>query len=86
VLKHESRRHVDAYAYYLQLGGKRSYAKVAEKFGFSETSVRKWAKSFGWKERIAEADKKANDVQYEKAREGYVSTVEDFKDLKEAAF
>ena len=56
----ETQRHSTAFAYYLQLIGKRSYAEVARKFGVSETSVRKWAQSFSWEQRVREADEKAS--------------------------
>jgi transposase len=81
-LHKETRRHSDAYAYYLQLGGKRSYAKVAHKFGISETSVRKWAQSFAWEKRVDAADNKANANQRKNTQEEYIHTVEDFKNLK----
>lgn len=81
-MRSESQRHSTAYTYYLQLGGERSYAKVADKFGFSETSVRKWAKSFDWEQRVTEADLKANAGQRQRAEKGYIQTVEDFRSLK----
>lgn len=85
-LEKETQRHSTAFAYYLQLGGERSYAKVADKFGFSETSVRKWAQSFDWEQRVLEADTKANTEQRERATETYVQTVEDYRSLKYRTF
>lgn len=81
-LKKESPRHSTAFAYYLQLGGKRSYPQVARQFSVSVTSVKKWAKSFEWERRIAEADAKANCEQQKSSEEGYIRNVEDFRTLK----
>lgn len=53
----EQPRHKKAFEYYVGLD-KRSYLKVAEKFTVSETSIKKWAKAFGWRERIKGRDKK----------------------------
>jgi DNA anti-recombination protein RmuC len=86
LLSKETQRHSSAFAYYLQLGGARSYGKVAAKFGVSETSVRKWARSFDWERRVSEADAEANAAQQEQARKSYMQTVEDFKDLKRDMF
>jgi transposase-like protein len=82
----ETQRHSTAFAYYLQLGGQRSYGKVAAKFGISDTSVRKWARSFQWEKRVSEADAKANAQQQSQAEQSYIRTVEDFKDLKNDIF
>jgi transposase len=82
----ETQRHSSAFAYFLQLGGTRSYGKVAAKFGVSETSVRKWARSFDWEVRVDDADRKANAAQAERAEESYVRTVEDFQELKHDTF
>lgn len=82
MIQKESQRHSTAFAHYLQLGGERSYAEVARRFGFSETSVRKWAKSFNWEQRVTEADSKANAKQRERTEQCYVQTVEDFRLLK----
>lgn len=85
-LNKETQRHSSAFAYYLQLGGARSYGKVAAKFGVSETSVRKWARSFTWKTRVADADTKANAAQAGRAEEQYMQTMEDFQGLKYSTF
>jgi transposase len=81
-MKRETQKHATAFAYYLQLGGRRSYVSVADRFDVSETSVRKWARSFDWKSRVADADAKANAEQTRRAEKSYIKTVEDFSDLK----
>ena len=86
LLNRETQRHSSAFAYYLQLGGTRSYGKVAVKFGVSDTSVRKWAQSFNWESRVADADMRANAAQSESAEESYMQTMEDFKGLKHDMF
>jgi DNA anti-recombination protein RmuC len=86
MLKKESQRHSTAFAYYLQLGGQRSYPQVARQFSVSVTSVKKWARSFDWERRVNEADVQANAMQDELARKSYMQTTEDFKHLKEEMF
>lgn len=86
VLQRESSRHSTAYAYFLQLGAKRSYPQVARQFSVSATSVKKWARSFHWEERVREADTKANAEQIGRATETYAQTIEDFRSLKYRTF
>ena len=45
-----------AFEIYYGLGDSRSYEKVAAQLNLSMTSVGKWGKLFGWRERIAERD------------------------------
>lgn len=78
----ETQRHSTAFAYYLQLGGKRSYPQVARQFSVSVTSVKKWAQSFNWEQRVQQVDEKANAAQRDRAEEGYLQTAEDFRLLK----
>jgi len=75
-----------AFAYYLQLGADRSYPFVSRQFSVSVTSVKKWAKSFGWEQRVREADEKANAGQRKGAEESYVRTKEEFCGLKDDVF
>lgn len=82
LLERETNRHSTAFAYFLQLGGQRSYVRVADRFDVSETSVRKWAKSFDWEQRVLDADQKANSEQRQRAERSYTENVEDFRALK----
>jgi hypothetical protein len=45
-----------AFEYYYALGTKRSYEKVASKFGVSLGSVKLWGKSFNWADRLQERE------------------------------
>lgn len=49
-------KHLKAFEIYYGLGEGRSYEKVAAQLNMSMTSVGKWGKLFGWRERIAERD------------------------------
>lgn len=52
----ETLRHREAFEYYYGLGDGRSYPQVASRFTVSLTSVKKWAKSFQWQQRVRERD------------------------------
>jgi len=52
----ETLRHREAFEYYYGLGDGRSYPQVASRFTVSLTSVKKWAKSFNWRERVRDRD------------------------------
>ena len=56
LLEREQPHHERAFEYYYALGEKRSYGKVAEKFGASLSAVKLWGKSFRWKQRVRERD------------------------------
>jgi hypothetical protein len=59
VFERQPRESSKAYATfqtYLELGLERSHAAVAEKYGISRRMIHKWAKKFGWTERIAARD------------------------------
>jgi hypothetical protein len=45
-----------ALEYYIALGERRSYEKVAAKFNVSLSTVKLWGKSFHWKDRLRERD------------------------------
>ena len=49
----ESSKAFAAFQTYVELGLERSHAAVAEKYGTSRRMIHKWAKKFGWTERIA---------------------------------
>jgi len=59
----ESSKAFAAFQTYVELGLERSHAVVAEKYGISRRMIHKWAKKFGWTERIA-------------ARDGYLADAE----------
>lgn len=60
----ETLRHRKAFEYYYSLGSKRSYPQVASLFTVSLTSVKKWAKSFKWQQRVRDRDiKNANKLE-----------------------
>ena len=48
----ETLRHKEAFEYYLSLGEKRSCTEVARQFAVSRTSVSKWNREFGWRDRL----------------------------------
>lgn len=52
----ETLRHREAFEFYYALGSNRSYPQVASQFTISLTSVKKWAKSFKWQDRVKERD------------------------------
>jgi hypothetical protein len=52
----ESSKAFAAFQTYVELGLERSHLAVAEKYGISRRMVHKWAKKFGWTERIAARD------------------------------
>ena len=52
----ETLRHQEAFEYYYSLGHERSYPQVASEFTVSLTSIKKWAKSFNWQQKVKERD------------------------------
>ena len=52
----ESSKAFAAFQTYVELGLERSHAAVGEKYGISRRMIHKWAKKFGWTERIAARD------------------------------
>jgi hypothetical protein len=58
-----TRRHTidwpQAYTYYVHLGPTRSFVRVAEKFGVSDTAVRNRARLDGWEEKVRAIDARA---------------------------
>ena len=46
----------DAFEYYYSLGPERTYKKIAEKFGVSINTVKKWAQRYGWRKRKSDRD------------------------------
>ena len=65
----------DAFDYYLSLGGRRSYRRVAEHHGVSKTTVVNRAKKEGWQDRIETLEAKAREGMEQKT----VETIEAMK-------
>lgn len=56
IIKTETLEMREMFEYYYSLGKERSYTKVSEKFKVSETSVKRYAKSFTWVQRVEQRD------------------------------
>lgn len=56
LIEQETLRHREAFDFYYSLAHERSYSKVAKQFKVSSVSVKKWANSFNWQDRIKEID------------------------------
>ena len=54
LLTTEQEHHKRAFEQYYALGEKRSYQQVAEQMGVSPSTVKLWARSFGWRRRVQE--------------------------------
>lgn len=48
-----------AYAFYLSLGDRRTYAQVAQEIGVSVPTVKRWSKAGGWTSRVRESEAQA---------------------------
>ncbi len=55
-LQTEQEHHRRAFELYCSLEGKRSYDKVAEAMQVASSTVRLWARSFGWQQRLRERE------------------------------
>lgn len=49
----ESERQIEAFKYYVSLGWKRSYARVARDFNVHLRTVERWGRTFNWVQRAA---------------------------------
>ena len=56
VIATEKAHHEQAFEYYFAMGEKRSYEKVAARFQVALSTVKLWARSFRWQERVRERD------------------------------
>jgi hypothetical protein len=56
IIKTETLAMREMFEYYYSLGSQRSFVKVCEKFNVSETSVKRYAKSFNWTKRVEQRD------------------------------
>lgn len=57
-LKKETLKHQKAFDLYYSLGESRSLPQVAKETGISVTSIKRWAVSFNWQNRVIERDRK----------------------------
>lgn len=73
----ETSRHIKAFDFFYNDGITRSYPQVARYFDVSTTSVKKWAKQFGWQQR---AKDKVLEVAAKEAE--HVAKIEEEKRLK----
>jgi hypothetical protein len=75
----------DAFTYYASLPrGRRSFGKVARKFGVSDTAVRNHAGRHGWRDRVAAIDAKTDEriaAKVVRSRSERVADVVNFADL-----
>jgi len=55
-LRTEQEHHKKAFEVYYAMGAKRNYRQVAQELDVSPRTVKLWARSFGWKERVAERE------------------------------
>ena len=56
LLAKEQPHHLRAFEHYCGLGEQRSYERVAAEFSVAASTVKLWARSFGWQDRIRERD------------------------------
>jgi uncharacterized protein YjcR len=56
LLAKEQPHHQRAFEHYYGLGEQRSYERVASELGVAPSTVKLWARSFGWRDRLRERD------------------------------
>lgn len=56
LLAKEQPHHLRAFEYYYGLGEQRSYERVATELSVAPSTVKLWARSFGWRDRLRERD------------------------------
>jgi len=56
LLAKEQPHHLRAFEHYYGMGEQRSYERVATEFSVASSTVKLWARSFGWQNRIRERD------------------------------
>lgn len=56
IIKTETLAMREMFEFYYQMGKDRSYTKVSEKFEVSETSIKRYARSFAWVTRVEQRD------------------------------
>lgn len=56
LLAKEQPHHLRAFEHYYSLGEQRSYERVATELSVAPSTVKLWARSFGWRDRLRERD------------------------------
>jgi hypothetical protein len=56
LLAKEQPHHLRAFEHYYGLGEQRSYERVAAEFSVAPSTVKLWARSFGWQERVRDRE------------------------------
>jgi len=56
LLAKEQPHHLRAFEHYYGLGEQRSYERVATEYSVASSTVKLWARSFGWQDRIRKRD------------------------------
>ena len=56
LLVKEQPHHLRAFEHYYGLGEQRCYERVSTEFAVASSTVKLWARSFGWQERVRERD------------------------------
>jgi len=56
LLAKEQPHHLQAFEHYYGLGEQRSYERVASQFSVAPSTVKLWARSFGWQQSVRERD------------------------------
>lgn len=80
-IKTETLEMREMFEYYYALGDQRSFQKVADKFGRSMTSIKRYALSFNWTERVEQRDL-ANAEELEKrTNEAVVNSKARYREL-----
>lgn len=65
LIKTETLEMREMFEYYYSMGKERSFVKVCQKYNISETSIKRYAKSFSWVQRVEQRDL-ANATELEK--------------------
>jgi len=80
-VKVETLRHREAFDFFYILGYERSISKVANQFGVSFTSARKWSESFSWKDRVQKRDGELADAMDEQSKQDTLRLRTKIKDV-----
>jgi hypothetical protein len=79
IIKNETPEIKAMFEYYYSLGDKRSYNTVADKYGVSLTTVKRYSASFKWVDRCRERDKSVNERIETLAVEGVVNSMTELR-------
>jgi len=78
-IKQETAQHQQAFEYWANLGPMRTYATVGAYYHVSALTIRNWALSFHWKERLEQRGLGAKAEALTKYEDGEVSTPEELR-------